>query len=78
MLTFARLAVLQGVPTGFLRALSGNFSEVQFVSLYGSPEDLDRVDQLETTDEGYTERITAAAPLFVENSGVRGYLTRIA
>lgn len=67
-----------GVPVGFFRSLSGNFGEVSFISLYDSPADLDRVDQLEITDDGYMERINAAAPLFAQGSSTRRQATQIA
>lgn len=69
---------LAGVPTGLTRALSGNFAEIQFVSLYDSPADLDRTDELEITDQGYMERLNGAATLFAQGTGTRGHLTRIA
>ena len=69
---------LAGVPVGFARSLSGNFAEVVFLSLFDSPADLDRFDQLEITDEGYMERIEAAANLFAQGSTTRTNGTRIA
>lgn len=69
---------MTGAPIGFMRSLSGGFGEVQWVSLFDTPADLDRADQLEMTDEGYHQRIDTAGSLFIEGSGVRGFLTRIA
>lgn len=67
-----------GAPVAFTRSLAGSFSEVAWITVTETPADLDKIHQLELTDEGYGQRIDAAGELFVQGTAHRAYLTRIA
>ena len=66
-----------GLPTAFLNAVYGPFGTVGWLTGADSAADLDRLQEMQTTNSDYHALVAEAGPLFTPGSGLASLIEKV-